>query len=168
MAKIRGCPSVIRSCPWVSTDFTHGLLCTNGYPLAASAVTHGLLLVTHGPLQLQMQPMCDQFQCCLLKLNHIVVFACTPQGQFVWSGVEQAFLFSAIFWGGLLSGFPAGWLADRYGPKILCFAGVAVCMVSTLLTPVTSTQLGHVWLFVLRFIMGIGQVTASGRKFPIF
>ncbi len=34
-----------------------GCLCTNGYPLAASAVTHRLLLVTHGLLQLQKQPM---------------------------------------------------------------------------------------------------------------
>ncbi len=50
-----------RSYLWVSTDFTHGLLCTNGYPLAASAITRGLLLVTYGLLQLQKQPIGDQF-----------------------------------------------------------------------------------------------------------
>ncbi len=37
-------------------------LCTNGCPLAASAITHGLLLVTDGLLRQQKQPMGDQFQ----------------------------------------------------------------------------------------------------------
>ncbi len=40
-----------------------GCLCRNGYPLAASAITNGLLLVTHGLLQLQKQPMGSQFPC---------------------------------------------------------------------------------------------------------
>ncbi len=39
-----------------------GCLCRNGYPLAASAITYGLLLVTHGLHQLQKQPIGDQFQ----------------------------------------------------------------------------------------------------------
>ncbi len=38
-------------------------LCTNGYPLTASAITHGLLQVTHGLHQLQKQPIGDQLQC---------------------------------------------------------------------------------------------------------
>ncbi len=37
-------------------------LCTNGYRLAAPAITHRLLLVTPGLLQLQKLPMGDQFQ----------------------------------------------------------------------------------------------------------
>ncbi len=42
--------------------------CTNGYLLAASAITHGLLL-THGLVQLQKQPMGDQFQCTVNEEN---------------------------------------------------------------------------------------------------
>ncbi len=49
-------------------------LCTNGYPLAASAITHGLLLlVTHGLLQLQKQPMVISFRAVSVHCRRIKV-----------------------------------------------------------------------------------------------
>ncbi len=67
-------------------------------------------------------------------------------------------IFAAIFWGGLISSVPAGWLADRYGPKNMILFSVLSNIVGSLLTPVAVTRGGHVALFVVRFIMGVGQV----------
>ena len=40
------------------------------------------------------------------------------QGSFHWSANQQAFIHSAFFWGGFASGFPSGYLTDRYGSKV--------------------------------------------------
>ncbi len=45
-----------------STDFTHGLHVDKWLPIGSFCNTHGMLLVTHGLLQLQKQLMGDQFQ----------------------------------------------------------------------------------------------------------
>ncbi len=77
-----------------------GCLCTNGYPLAASAITHGLLLVVHGLLQLQKQPMGDQFQCSRSHLCNAFVSVLfllgVPMGEMFlsreeanWAGVHR-------------------------------------------------------------------------------
>ncbi len=62
MGKITGCPWVIRSCPWVSTDFTHGLPVHKWLPIGRFCNFPNLLLVAQGLLQLQKQPVSDQFQ----------------------------------------------------------------------------------------------------------
>ncbi len=63
MGKNRDYPWVIKSYPWVKALISPmGCLCTNGYPLAFCNYPW-LLLVTHRLLQLQKQPMGDQFQC---------------------------------------------------------------------------------------------------------
>lgn len=79
------------------------------------------------------------------------------EGTFVWTSDQQAMLFAAIFWGGLISGFPAGWLADRYGPKNLVLLSVLSNILGSVLSPVSADRGGYAALFVVRFIMGVGQ-----------
>ena len=83
-------------------------------------------------------------------------------------------MFSAYFWGSFISGFPAGLLADRYGPKVspsptssvsfpvtyfqkLVVLALVVNGVGSLLTPTTAVHGGFIGLFVVRFLMGLGQ-----------
>ncbi len=76
-------------------------LCTSSYPLAAYAVPLGLLLVTQGMLQLQKQPMGDQFQCYAERFSasgqrtHFAVCECDwcvrllPNGSGSEEGVQR-------------------------------------------------------------------------------
>ena len=69
-------------------------------------------------------------------------------------------LFAAISWCGIVFGLPAGFLADRYGAKNLLFICVVTNIAGTLLTPVTAINVGYMGVFVLRCLIGIGQVSA--------
>ncbi len=79
----------------------------------------------------------------------------------MWTSENQALLFASMFWGGLLSTIPAGWLADRYGPKNLCLGSVMVNVIGTMITPFVAEHAGYLGLFAVRFVMGFGQVKLS-------
>ncbi|VDP06472.1 unnamed protein product [Soboliphyme baturini] len=64
-------------------------------------------------------------------------------------------LFSAIYLGGLLSGLPAGWLADKYSPKLLVACCISVASIATLLTPILTLVGGYPAMFIIRVITGI-------------
>ncbi len=96
------------------------------------------------------------------RIEYNTIFA---QGPLVWNSDQQGLVFSALGWGGMLSAIPSGWLADRYGPKNLLFANGVVNVIGVLLTPITALRGGFLALFVLRFIIGAGQVSASERSF---
>uniref|UniRef100_A0A914QQS7 Uncharacterized protein n=1 Tax=Panagrolaimus davidi TaxID=227884 RepID=A0A914QQS7_9BILA len=78
------------------------------------------------------------------------------RGTFLWTSAEISLLLSATWYGSLISLWWSGYLADRFGPKIVLFIGVADCMVITLLTPLFA-NLNFYLLFGARFIMGIGE-----------
>lgn len=78
-----------------------------------------------------------------------------------WSETTQGVLLSSFFWGYILSQFPAGLLAQRYGPKILLLISSLICAVLTMLTPAFAS-FGWQWLCVARVIQGLAQ----GLIFP--
>jgi MFS family permease len=67
--------------------------------------------------------------------------------QFGWLG-------SAFYFTYTLMQFPAGWLADRFGAKIVLAIGATLWSVATLLTGFAA---GFVSILLLRFMLGIGE-----------
>lgn len=81
--------------------------------------------------------------------------------DFGWSPEEQGRVLSSFFVGYLLTQVAGGWLAERYGGKIVLGAGVAFWSFFTLITPVAAAG-GMTALLVTRVLMGIGE----GITFP--
>lgn len=82
-------------------------------------------------------------------------------GDFGWSPEEQGRVLSSFFVGYLLTQVAGGWLAERYGGKIVLGAGVLFWSAFTLLTPIAAAG-GMLALLVTRVLMGVGE----GVTFP--
>jgi len=63
-------------------------------------------------------------------------------------------LLAAFYFTYTCAQFPAGWLADRYGAKIVLGIGAAIWSIATLLT---GFVVGFYSVLALRFVLGIGE-----------
>ena len=79
--------------------------------------------------------------------------------EFAISNVRLGLVFSAFLFGYALFQTPAGWLADRFGPRRMLTLGVLWWGVFTALTAAISPNLGHtvVVLVAIRFLLGAGE-----------
>ncbi|CAK5077715.1 unnamed protein product [Meloidogyne enterolobii] len=80
------------------------------------------------------------------------------QGSIEWTASEQARLFAALFYGGFITIWFSGYLADRFGPKLLIGMAVLDMSVCSLVSPVL-VDLNYHAFFVARFLMGLGDVS---------
>nr|XP_032810392.1 sialin-like [Petromyzon marinus] len=81
-----------------------------------------------------------------------------------WNSKIQGWILSSFFYGYIITQVPGGYLAVRYGGKLLFGMGVMVTTVLTLLTPLAA-DLGVPWIILVRVLEGIGEVrshTAPG------
>uniref|UniRef100_A0A7E4V343 MFS domain-containing protein n=1 Tax=Panagrellus redivivus TaxID=6233 RepID=A0A7E4V343_PANRE len=93
-------------------------------------------------------------------------------GTLLWTPKQISLLLSATFYGGLVTSWWSGTLADRVGPKTTLLFGVLDCVVVTALTPFLAER-SFVALFIARLIMGLGEgfvfpsiSSMSARWFP--
>jgi ACS family sodium-dependent inorganic phosphate cotransporter len=92
----------------------------------------------------------------------IISVAIIPMAtDFNWSPEQQGRVLSSFFVGYLLTQVAGGWLAERFGGKVVLGVGVVFWSLFTLLTPVAAAG-GMVALLVTRVLMGIGE----GVTFP--
>lgn len=79
--------------------------------------------------------------------------------EFAISNIRLGFVFSAFLFGYALFQTPAGWLADRFGPRRVLTAGVLWWGVFTALTAAISHSIANVVmaLIVIRFLLGAGE-----------
>ena len=92
----------------------------------------------------------------------IISIAIIPMAaDFGWSPEQQGRVLSSFFVGYLLTQVVGGWLADRYGGKIVLGSGVVFWSLFTLLTPVAAAG-GLSALLIARILMGVGE----GITFP--
>lgn len=54
---------------------------------------------------------------------------------------------------------PGGLLAEKYGGKYTLLFGILTSTICTLATPVIARAGGAIGLIILRFILGLGQVS---------
>lgn len=67
-------------------------------------------------------------------------------------------MFSAVFFGSLLTVLPAGWLADRIGTRYLIISSLLLRVIATVATPSAAVHFGPWAVWIARFLIGMGQV----------
>jgi MFS transporter, ACS family, glucarate transporter len=79
--------------------------------------------------------------------------------EFAISNIQLGFVFSAFLLGYALFQTPAGWLADRFGPRRVLTAGVVWWGAFSALTASISSRISDVViaLLLLRFLLGAGE-----------
>lgn len=77
----------------------------------------------------------------------------------------QATLFSSTSYGSLITIIFSGYLADLYGPKLVCTSALVLYNVCTMLSPVLAEYNYYVFLAV-RAIMGLAEVREFDSLFP--
>ncbi|XP_007910508.2 sialin [Callorhinchus milii] len=78
-----------------------------------------------------------------------------------WTSDAQGWILGAFFYGYIVTQIPGGYLALRFGGKLLLGFGIMGTAVFTLLTPL-SADLGYKHLIALRVLEGLGE----GVTFP--
>ena len=101
---------------------------------------------------------CAFVLCNLDKVNMSV--AIVPMAEhFGWTSVEKGLVQSAFFWGYAFTQIPGGWLAQKYGGKLVLFAGVMLWSFGTLIAPVCANW-SFTALLASRFLVGLGEGVA--------
>ena len=76
--------------------------------------------------------------------------------QFDWTDEQQGIVLGSFFYGYITTQVLGGYLADRFGAKILFGGGVACTSILTILTePIAN--LGFGWMVALRVLEGVGE-----------
>uniref|UniRef100_A0A4W3H040 Sialin n=1 Tax=Callorhinchus milii TaxID=7868 RepID=A0A4W3H040_CALMI len=98
------------------------------------------------------------------------IAACAPHSNsspplnghvYNWTSDAQGWILGAFFYGYIVTQIPGGYLALRFGGKLLLGFGIMGTAVFTLLTPL-SADLGYKHLIALRVLEGLGE----GVTFP--
>uniref|UniRef100_A0AC35U0F3 MFS domain-containing protein n=1 Tax=Rhabditophanes sp. KR3021 TaxID=114890 RepID=A0AC35U0F3_9BILA len=85
------------------------------------------------------------------------VTARSYKGQFEWTGSQQSYIFTAFYFGGLISVIPGAYLCTKYGSKKVVFWGAILNVLGTFLTPSTAIYFGPYAVIGIRVMMGLGQ-----------
>ena len=80
------------------------------------------------------------------------------------SHTQLGVLLAAFFWSYAPAQLPAGWLAERFDPRRVLAAGLAVWGAATAMTGLLS---GFVTLLVLRLVLGLGESVMYPASFKI-
>ncbi|CAG9540192.1 unnamed protein product [Cercopithifilaria johnstoni] len=78
-------------------------------------------------------------------------------GDLLWTGQEQAWIFVAFYVGGLFIVFPGSYLCDWIGPAHTVQSGAIINIIGSITTPYISRKIGVMGVIIIRFLMGCGQ-----------
>ena len=98
---------------------------------------------------------------CYIDRVNISVAIIPMAEEFGWDQTTRGIVLSSFFYGYLATQVFGGWLADRFGGKIVLGIGVVWWSVFTLITP-PAAALSFTVLFLARVGMGLGE----GVAFP--
>ena len=96
---------------------------------------------------------------CYMDRLSIAVTAPVIMQELGWNEAALGIILSSFFWGYTLLQIPGGWLADRYGGKIVLCMGVLWWSFFMMITPMAKTVTN---MTVVRALMGLGE----GVNFP--
>ncbi|XP_052129690.1 sialin isoform X2 [Frankliniella occidentalis] len=86
----------------------------------------------------------------LLETDHLI-----SQVDYDWSMKEQGIILGSFFFGYILTQIPGGYLAVRYGGRMVFGLGVGFAAISSLLTPLFGHYLGFYGFVLARALCGI-------------
>lgn len=106
------------------------------------------------------------FICYIDRVNMSV--AIIPMAEeFQWDQTTRGIVLSSFFYGYLATQVLGGWLADRYGGKVILGFGVLWWSIFTLLTP-PAAAVSLTVLFIARVGMGLGEGVAFPAIYNLF
>lgn len=96
---------------------------------------------------------------CYIDRVNISVAIIPMAEEFGWSATTKGYVLSSFFVGYLLAMIPTGWLANRYGGKLLLGVALIGWSLFTFLTPIAAgVSLGA--LLLTRVLMGMGEAAS--------
>uniref|UniRef100_A0A914ZCW2 Major facilitator superfamily (MFS) profile domain-containing protein n=1 Tax=Panagrolaimus superbus TaxID=310955 RepID=A0A914ZCW2_9BILA len=96
-------------------------------------------------------------KCKKIALNELKSNDSGYHGTFIWSNEQQSLLFSAGFYGNLLTMFVSGLLISRFGPKIVGIIAMTGMSITMALSPLMAYT-NYYYFFIIRFLYGILEV----------
>lgn len=106
------------------------------------------------------------FICYIDRVN--ISVAIIPMAEhYGWSGTTKGFVLSSFFIGYLLAMIPAGWLANRFGGRLLMGVALLAWSAFTFLTPVAAA-LSFGALITTRILMGVGEAASFPSTYNLF
>lgn len=84
-------------------------------------------------------------------------------GELVWSKKTQGYVLSAFFWGYMCSQVIGGYLAGRYGGKLVIGITVFAGSILTFLSPAAAKTSAYAFI-ALRALLGLFQVILRRRN----
>lgn len=109
---------------------------------------------------------CAAFVCYIDRVN-ISVAAIAMKDAFGWSETEKGMVLSSFFIGYLAMQIGGGWLAHRFGGKIVLGIAVIWWSIFTILTPAAASMTFAI-LIVTRIFLGLGEAVAFPASFALF
>lgn len=104
---------------------------------------------------------------CYIDRVSISVAVIAMQAQFGWSETIKGLVLSSFFIGYLLFQVPSGYLANRFGGKLVLGAAVAWWSLATMITPAAAmTSLAA--LVTARVAMGLGEAATFPASYSLF
>lgn len=89
----------------------------------------------------------------MLRSNFSIILIAMTKSEFNWSNHDQNLLLSGYFYGYLLPNLCGGFVAERYGGKIVIFVVLFLSSIITALSPLTAND--NFWyLFAARVTLG--------------
>ena len=121
-----------------------------------------MLIMGHWRQRYSLNLLCffAVFVCYIDRVN-ISVAIIPMADEYGWDATTRGLILSCFYFGYMVTQFLGGWLADRYGGKLVLAVGVIWWSVFTILTP-PAAALGLTVLVVTRILMGMGE----GVTFP--
>ena len=98
---------------------------------------------------------------CFIDRVNISVAIIPMQAQFGWSESQVGIILGSFYIGYIISMTLSGFLADKYGGKIVLAYGLLFWSFFTLITPAFAYS-GYFFLILIRILMGLGE----GVTFP--
>ncbi|XP_068145044.1 putative inorganic phosphate cotransporter [Drosophila tropicalis] len=79
------------------------------------------------------------------------------EDMFFFTETQKSYMLSSFFWGYIVTQVPGGYVAQRYGAKMLLLSGLLACAMLTLLSPMAVQYGGWQALCIVRFVQGLTQ-----------
>ncbi|MBK6492003.1 MAG: ACS family MFS transporter [Sphingomonadales bacterium] len=93
---------------------------------------------------------------CYIDRVNISVAIIPMTEEFGWSGTTKGFVLSSFFIGYMAAMLPTGWLANKFGGRVLMGVALAGWSLFTVLTPIAA-GISLTALIVTRILMGVGE-----------
>ncbi|GMR45313.1 hypothetical protein PMAYCL1PPCAC_15508, partial [Pristionchus mayeri] len=115
-------------------------------------------LIPDAPFQLKKRliVMSTRYESCPIHSRRDSLPLHSLLGTLDWEPTKQSSLFSANYYGALLTVFVSGILADRFGPKRILLVTFTISTILTFTSPFLA-QFNYWAYFIGRFIIGMGN-----------